>query len=103
MSKNSETLRQEKYVRMTTTPVEKLILKLAIPTIMSMLVTTLYNLADTFFVSSIGGKEVTYAIAAVSVSLSIMSLIQATGFFIGQGAANYISRALGKQDTGKAD
>ena len=56
MSKNSETLRQEKYVRMTTTPVEKLILKLAIPTIMSMLVTTLYNLADTFFVSSIGGK-----------------------------------------------
>ncbi|MBQ2203697.1 MAG: MATE family efflux transporter [Oscillospiraceae bacterium] len=103
MSKNSETLRQEKYVRMTTTPVEKLILKLAIPTIMSMLVTTLYNLADTFFVSSIGGKEGTYAIAAVSVSLSIMSLIQATGFFIGQGAANYISRALGKQDTGKAD
>ena len=75
MSKNSETLRQEKYVRMTTTPVEKLILKLAIPTIMSMLVTTLYNLADTFFVSSIGGKEGTYAIAAVSVSLSIMSLL----------------------------
>ena len=103
MSQPGEELRQAKYVRMTTTPVEKLILKLAVPTILSMLVTTLYNLADTFFVSSIGGKEGTYAIAAVSVSLSIMSLIQATGFFIGQGAANYISRALGKQDTRKAD
>ena len=103
MSQSGEELRQAKYIRMTTTPVEKLILKLAVPTILSMLVTTLYNLADTFFVSSIGGKEGTYAIAAVSVSLSIMSLIQATGFFIGQGAANYISRALGKQDTRKAD
>ena len=102
MSQTSNDLRQEKFLRMTTTPVQKLILKLALPTIASMLVTALYNLADTFFVSSLGGFEGTCAIAAVSVSLSVMSLIQALGFFVGQGAANYISRALGRKDVSKA-
>ena len=95
-------LRQEKLRRMTTEPVHKLVLKLSIPTIASMLVTALYNLADTFFVSSIGGYAGTCAVAAVSVSLSIMALIQALGFFVGQGAANFISRALGRQDVRKA-
>ena len=102
MSNDRPDLRQEKFVRMTTEPVHKLVLKLSIPTIASMLVTALYNLADTFFVSSIGGYAGTCAIAAVSVSLSVMALIQALGFFVGQGAANFISRALGRQDVRKA-
>ena len=102
MSNDRPDLRQEKYVRMTTTPVQKLILRLSVPTIASMMVTALYNLADTYFVSSLGGYEGTCAIAAVSVSLSIMALIQAVGFFIGQGAANFISRALGRKDVAKA-
>lgn len=102
MSNDRPDLRQEKFVRMTTEPVHKLVLKLSVPTIASMLVTALYNLADTFFVSSIGGYAGTCAIAAVSVSLSVMALIQALGFFVGQGAANFISRALGRQDVRKA-
>ena len=95
-------LRQEKFRRMTTQPVRRLVLQLSVPTIASMLVTALYNLADTFFVSSIGGYAGTCAIAAVSVSLSVMALIQALGFFVGQGASNFISRALGRHDTRKA-
>jgi putative MATE family efflux protein len=95
-------LRQEKFIRMTTAPVQKLVLKLSVPTIASMLVTALYNVADTYFVSSIGGYPGTCAIAAVSVSLSVMALIQALGFFVGQGAANFMSRALGRQDVDKA-
>ncbi len=94
--------RHEKYVRMTTTPVERLILKLSVPTIASMLVTAAYNLADTYFVSTIGGREGTLSVAAVSVAFSIMALIQAFGFFVGQGSANTISRLLGKQDVRRA-
>ncbi|MBQ6159829.1 MAG: MATE family efflux transporter [Oscillospiraceae bacterium] len=95
-------LRREKFIRMTTAPVQKLVLRLSLPTIASMLVTALYNMADTYFVSSIGGYEGTCAIAAVSVSLSVMALIQALGFFVGQGASNFISRALGRKDVEKA-
>ena len=102
MSNQRPDLRQEKLRRMTTEPVHRLVLKLSVPTIASMLVTALYNLADTFFVSSIGGYAGTCAIAAVSVSLSVMALIQALGFFVGQGASNFISRALGRQDVRKA-
>ena len=102
MSNQRPDLRQEKLRRMTTEPVHRLVLKLSIPTIASMLVTALYNLADTFFVSSIGGYAGTCAVAAVSVSLSVMALIQALGFFVGQGASNFISRALGRQDVRKA-
>jgi putative MATE family efflux protein len=102
MANDRPDLRQEKFIRMTTAPVQKLVLKLSVPTIASMLVTALYNVADTFFVSSIGGYAGTCAIAAVSVSLSVMAMIQALGFFVGQGAANFISRALGRQDVDKA-
>lgn len=84
----------QKHKMMTETPVESLIIKMAIPTIISMLVTSLYNMADTFFV----GKISTEATAAAGVAFSLMNLIQAVGFFFGQGSGNYISRAMGKQD-----
>lgn len=83
----------QKYIQMTQTPVEKLIIQLAIPSIISMLVTTIYNAADTFFVGQIS----TSASAAVGVCFSMMSVIQALGFFFGQGAGSSISRALGNQ------
>ena len=102
MNNEKTNLQQQKFIRMTTTPVQKLVLRLSVPTIASMLVTALYNVADTFFVSSIGGYAGTCAIAAVSVSLSVMALIQALGFFVGQGAANFISRALGRHEVDKA-
>ncbi len=108
---NTEAHREEKFRKMTTEPVEGLILKLAIPTIISMLVTTFYNMADTFFVGKIGSGEVeavkalmqTRAQAAVGVVMSLMAIIQAFGFFFGHGSGNFISRALGKHDTKSAE
>lgn len=88
-----------KFLEMTQTPVEKLIVKLAIPSILSMLVTTVYNAADTFFIGQIS----TSASAAVGVCFSLMAVIQALGFFFGQGSGSAISRALGNQHGHKAE
>lgn len=82
---------QEKVQYMQTEDVRKLIGRLSVPTIISMLVTTLYNLADTFFV----GKLDTQSTAAVGIVFSVMGVIQALGFFFGHGSGNYISRKLG--------
>ena len=76
---------------MTQSPVPQLITKLSIPTIISMLVTAFYNSADTYFV----GKISTEATAAVGLVFSVMAIIQAFGFFCGQGSGNYLSRMLG--------
>lgn len=84
---------------MTQTPVERLIVKMAIPSIISMLITTVYNAADTFFIGQIS----TSASAAVGVCYSMMAIIQALGFFFGQGSGNSISRALGNQRGEKAE
>ena len=89
----------QKYIQMTQTPVEKLIIQLAIPSIISMLITTVYNAADTFFIGQIS----TSASAAVGVCFSMMSIIQALGFFFGQGAGASISRALGNQQGHQAE
>ena len=76
---------------LTKTPVPQLIVRLSIPTIISMLVTAIYNMADTYFV----GKISTESTAAVGLVFSVMAIIQAFGFFFGQGSGNYISRMLG--------
>lgn len=89
---------QEKFERMTTQPVERLILRLAVPTIISMLVTSFYNMADTYFV----GQLNTSATAAVGVVFPVMAIIQAFGFFFGHGSGNFVSRALGRQELGPA-
>ena len=89
----------ERFVMMTETPVKKLILKLAFPTIVSMLVTGLYNTADTYFVGKISTEDT----AAVGIVFSVMAIIQAVGFFFGHGSGNYLSRKLGageKEDAG---
>ena len=85
---------QKKYVQMTQTPVSRLIPRLALPCIISMLVTAFYNMADTFFVSQIN----TSASAAVGIIFSLMAMIQAVGFTLGVGAGNYISRSLGAKN-----
>ncbi|MDO4296557.1 MAG: MATE family efflux transporter [bacterium] len=90
---------EEKYYQMTETPVEKLIPSLAIPTIVSMLVTSIYNMADTFFVSQLG----TSASGAVGVIFSAMAMIQAIAFTLGMGSGNCISRCLGNQEYDEAD
>ena len=83
----------EQYNKMVNTPVWKLITKLAIPTIISMLVTSLYNMADTFFVSQLG----TEASAAVGIVFPIMSIIQACGFTLGMGSGSLVSIRLGQK------
>ena len=83
--------REQRYKRMTETPVPRLIVTLAIPTMISMMVTALYNSADTYFVGSIS----TEATAAVGVVFSVMAIIQALGFFCGHGSGNYMSRLIG--------
>lgn len=84
---------QEKLEKMLTAPIPKLIGTLSIPTILSMLVSSFYNMADTFFVGRLG----TSATAAVGVTFSLMAIIQAVGFMFGHGSGNYISRKLGNQ------
>ena len=82
----------EKFIQMTQTPVRPLICRLAVPTIISNLITTFYNMADAFFI----GKINTSASGAVGIAFSVMAVIQAIGFFFGQGSGNNISRMLGQ-------
>ena len=98
MNYNKKTA-QDKHVMMTTAPIPKLIGSLAVPTIISMLVTSFYVMADTYFV----GKINTQSTAAVGISFSIMAIIQAFGFFFGHGSGNYISRRLGAKDYENAE
>lgn len=92
--------RAEKQRVMTTEPVEKLVCRLALPTIVSMLVTTFYNMADTFFVGRLGNASAT---GAVGVVFSLMAIIQAVGFFFGHGSGNFISRKLGSREVEDAE
>lgn len=90
---------KDKYIWMTTAPIPRLIGSLALPTIISMLVTSFYVMTDTYFV----GKINTQATAAVGISFSVMAIIQAFGFFFGHGSGNYISRKLGARDYKSAE
>ncbi len=85
---------ENQFNKMMITPVEKLIPTLALPMIVSMLVTSIYNTADTFFVSQIN----TSASGAVGVVFSVMSILQALGFLFGMGAGSNMSRLLGNKD-----
>jgi putative MATE family efflux protein len=90
---NENTRAQEQFIKMTQTPVRPLIARLALPTICSMLITSFYNMADTFFVARIG----TSAAGAVGVVFSLMAIIQAIGFMFGMGAGSIASRRLGER------
>ena len=83
----------QKVEYMLTAPIPGLICQMAVPTIISMLVTSFYNMADTLFV----GQLDTQSTAAVGISFSVMAIFQAFGFFFGHGSGNYISRAMGAQ------
>ena len=97
--KRSAVTQEERYQQMVNDPVEQLIPRLALPSIVSMLVTAVYNTADTFFVSQIS----TAASGAVGINFSLMSILQAFAFTIGMGSANMISRLLGKRDMRAAE
>lgn len=89
----------DNYTFLTQAPAHRVILTMAVPTIITMLVTSLYNVADTFFV----GQLDTQSTAAVGVVFPVMFFIQAFGFFFGHGSGNYISRELGARRHGNAE
>lgn len=90
---------QDQYERMTTAPVSGLILSLAVPSMVATLITSVYNLADTFFVGQIG----TSATAAVGVVFSIPMVLNALGFWVGTGGSSLLSRMLGAKQQHDAD
>ena len=91
-----EDKQEQKFHQLTEEPVERLITHLAVPCIISMLVTAFYNMADTFFVGMLKSNAAT---GAVGVVFSMMAVIQAVGFFFGHGSGNFISRELGRHNT----
>ena len=101
------------FIKMTETPIAPLVIKLGIPTTISMLVTSIYNMADTFFIGQYGIGVVdetvtdvsaasTSASGAVGVVFVLMAIIQAFGFMYGQGSGSISSRALGAKEVDKA-
>lgn len=94
----SLTREEQQFIYMTETPTVKLVCSLAAPTVASMLVTSIYNLADTFFVSQLGTNEV----GAVSIVFSLQSLIQAVGFGLGMGAGSLSALRLGEKRDAEA-
>jgi len=91
---SQEAAATDKYTRMLTAPVEKLILRMAAPAIAIVLISSLHVMADTYFV----GQLSTRALAGVAVSFSLVAVLQALGFFFGQGSGTYISRRMGAGD-----
>ena len=90
---------QELYQKMTEAPVSGLIMSLAVPSMVTTLISSVYNLADTFFVGQIG----TSATAAVGVVFSISMILNALGFWVGTGGSNLVSRMLGAKQQQEAD
>lgn len=90
---------EKQFIKMTQTPVAKLVTKLSVPTTISMLVTSIYNLADTFFVSQLS----TSASGAVGIVFSLMTIIQAVGFTLGMGSGSLLARRLGEKNKKAAD
>ena len=86
------------YKKMTETPVAKLIVSLGIPTTISMLITSIYNMADTYFVGTLGES----AQAATGVMFTLQAIIQGIAFMLGHGGGTFISKYLASKDTDKA-
>ena len=86
--------KEEKYIRLTTRPVTGLLLRLSAPAVVSMLITAIYNAADSYFVSAIDDS----AVGSIGVIFSYMAVLQAFGFMFGHGSGNYMSRELGKKN-----
>jgi len=86
------------YDKMTKTPLTKLIVSLGIPTTISMLVTNIYNMADTYFVGTLGESQQ----AATGILFTLQAIIQAIAFMLGQGSGTMVSKALAGQDEKEA-
>lgn len=92
--REEQELQDRQYIKMTETPIEKLVSALAVPTIISMMVTNIYNLADTAFVGTLGNS----ASGAVGIVFGYTAILQAVGFMCGQGSGSVMARSLGHKD-----
>ena len=86
------------YKKMTETPISRLIVRLGIPTTVSMLITSIYNLADTYFVGALGESPQ----AATGILFTLQCIIQAVSFMLGHGSGTFVSKALADKDTDEA-
>ena len=91
-------LQRAQFERMTTEPVGKLLFTLSVPTIISMMVTNIYNLVDTAFVGTLGTSES----GATGIVFGYMAILQAVAFMCGQGAGSIMSRKLGAKELEQA-
>ena len=92
------TAADQHYEKMTKTPVSRLIVKLGIPTTVSMLITNIYNLADTYFVGSLGESPQ----AATGILFTLQCIIQAVAFMLGHGSGSFVSKALADKNVKEA-
>ena len=94
------TSKESRREQILTKPVLPLLIRMSIPTIIGMLIMTVYNLTDTYFIGLLGNKSMT---AAIGIAFSLVSFIQALGFRFGYGSGNTMSRALGAKDEKQAE
>ena len=92
------TQQMTQYDKMTKTPLVKLIVSLGIPTTISMLVTSIYNMADTYFVGTLGESPQ----AATGILFTLQAIIQAVAFMLGQGSGTMVSKALADRNKEEA-
>ncbi len=90
---------ETEYKRMIEASVTRLVITLSLPTVLSQMITSIYNMADTFFVTDLGDS----AVGAVSIVYALQSIIQAIGFGLAMGASSLVSRRLGEKDGAGAD
>lgn len=86
------------YKKMTETPVAKLVISLGIPTTISMLITNIYNMADTYFVGELGESQQ----AATGILFTLQAIIQAIAFMLGQGSGTMVAKALADKNKKEA-
>ena len=99
MSANKMVNSELQHKKMTETPITRLLVSLSLPTVVNMLLTAVYNMTDTYFVTSLGES----AIGGVGIVFSIQSLIQAVGFGVAMGTGSIVSISLGKKDNKNAN
>ncbi len=98
MTENTVESSEKHYIKMTQTPVVKLVLALGLPTTISMLISGIYNMADTYFVGTLGES----AQGAIGILFTLQAMIQAIAFMLGHGSGTYVAKELANRDTDKA-
>lgn len=90
---------EQRYKRITEAKIYPLLWRMALPSMVGMIVSSVYSMTDTFFIGRLDRTELT---ASVGVAFSFISIVQAIGFWFGYGSGNYISRQLGKKNAKEA-